>query len=309
MKKTILILVSMLGVLSAQAIDDNTVEVKYEGTTATVTIAENIADVVTVSSATSSHVILTSATESVEIIYNLSGSSDDGSFCLNGIYKCEIDLNGLTLTNPAGPAMNIQNGKRTAISAKKSTTNTLTDGSNKDYNGCIHCTGHLEFKGKGVLNVVGNSKHAIYSKEYTEVKNLTLNITGAKKDGIHCKEYFLIGGGTLTISNTGDDGIQCELAGETPTGEITPDHEDEDTGNVYLVDGTLTIKDNIAGQAIKADGEIFYRGGTQDFGSAGISSVATPAPSADAVFYDLNGRRVLNPTRGIYICNGKQVVK
>ena len=112
MKKTILILVSMLGVLSAQAIDDNTVEVKYEGTTATVTIAENIADVVTVSSATSSHVILTSATESVEIIYNLSGSSDDGSFCLNGIYKCEIDLNGLTLTNPAGPAMNIQNGKR-----------------------------------------------------------------------------------------------------------------------------------------------------------------------------------------------------
>lgn len=186
MKKLLLSIITITCALTAQAVEDNTVEVVYNGTTATVTVASNIADVVTVSSGTSSHVVISSSTESVELFYALSGTSDDGSFNLTGSYKCEIDLNGLTLTNPSGPAFYIKNGKRIAISAKKNTTNTLADGKNKDYNGCIHCTGHLEFKGKGELNVAGNSKHAIYSKEYTSLKNLTLNITGAKKDGIHC---------------------------------------------------------------------------------------------------------------------------
>ena len=245
MKKLLLLFIIVACATAAHAIDNDNVEIVFNGTTATVTVADNIANDITVSSGTSSHVVIKSDTESVEIFYSLKGTSDDGSFTLNGSYKCEIDLNGLTLTNPSGPALNIQNGKRVAISAKKSTTNTLTDGSNKDFNGCIHCTGHLEFKGKGELNVVGNSKHAIYSKEYTSLKNLTLNITGAKKDGIHCGEYFLMeaeSDAKVTISNTGDDGIQCELVGETSTGKIDG-HEDEDTGNVYLDGGTLTIKD------------------------------------------------------------------
>lgn len=298
----------MMCVVSVSAKDDPlTVKVVYSGTTATVTIPDDIASYVTVSSGTSSHVVITSTTEAEEFIYELSGSSDDGEFCLNGTYKCEIDLNGLTLTNPTGPAMNIQNGKRIAVSAKKDFTNTLTDGSNKDYNGCIHCTGHLEFKGKGVLNIVGNSKHAIFSEEYVEIKNLTLNITGAKKDGIHCKEYFLMESGNVTISTPGDDGIQCELAGETPTGEIA-DHEDEDTGNFYQLDGNLIIT-GYGGEPVKADGSIEYRGGTHEFDTAtGIAAASTSTPNSEAVVYDLSGRRVANPSRGIYILNGKKVV-
>ena len=309
MKKLFLLLLLMMAVVSIQAA--NTVTVVYSGSEATITIDDDIASLITVNSGTSSHVEITSTaeTEEIEIIYSLSGSSDDGEFRLNGEYKCEIDLNGLTLTNPAGPALNIQNGKRIDVSAKKNTTNTLTDGKNSDFNGCIHCTGHLEFKGKGELSVVGKSKHAIYSKEYVEIKNLTLNITSAVKDGIHCKEYFLMESGNVTISNTGDDGIQCELAGETSTGEIVG-HEDEDTGNVYQLDGTLTIE-NYSGKAIKADGEIFYRGGTQNFDTSattGISVVMTSEPDGDAAVYDLSGRRVTEPSHGIYIQNGKKVV-
>lgn len=301
-----------MGAASMYAIDDNTVEVVYDGTTATVTIADNIAGSVTVSSETSSHVVITSTADSEEIVYNLSGSSDDGEFYLNGNYKCEIDLNGLTLTNPAGPVLNIQNGKRIAISAKKNTTNTLTDGKNKNYKGCIHCTGHLEFKGKGELNIVGNSSHAIYSNEYVAIKNLTLNITGAAKDGIHCQEYLLMESGTISISNVGDDGIQCDLAGDTSTGELT-DHEDEDSGNVYQLDGTLTIE-NYEGKAIKADGTIYYRGGTQNFDTTdtecttAITPVRTSSPSSNVAVYDLSGRRVSQPSHGVYIQNGIKVV-
>lgn len=307
MKKFLLLFLTVTCTLAVQAVEDNTVEVVYNGTTATVTVADNIASVVTVSSGTSSHVVITSDTESEELTYSLQGTSDDGSFSLTGNYKCEIDLNGLTLTNPSGPALNIKNGKRIAISAKKGTTNTLADGKNKDYNGCIHCTGHLEFKGKGQLDIAGNSKHAIYSKEYTSLKNLTLNITGAKKDGIHCDEYFLMESGTVTIENTEDDGIQCDMTGETSTGELT-DHEDEDTGNVYLLDGTLTIK-NYGGKSIKAGGEIIVKGGTQNFDIPTDISTVKPANIGNAAIYDLNGRRVNTPTRGLYIQNGKKFTK
>jgi hypothetical protein len=63
-----------------------------------------------------------------EIFYSLSGTSSDGEFYLEGSYKCTVELSGVTLTNPSGPAVNIQNGKRIAVSAKKNKVNTLSDG-------------------------------------------------------------------------------------------------------------------------------------------------------------------------------------
>ena len=40
----------------------------------------------------------------------------------------------------------------------------------------------------------------------------------------------------------------------------------------------------------------------------GISTVETTAPNSDALF-DLQGRRVAQPTKGLYIVNGKKVIK
>ena len=62
--------------------------------------------------------------------------------------------------------------------------------------------------------------------------------------------------GTVTISGVGDDGIQCDLSGDTSTGE-TADHDDEDSGNVYLEGGTLNITVTAAAaKGIKADGDM-----------------------------------------------------
>ena len=328
MKKNISILVMMLlcCVMQSHAVADNVVQVVYDGTTATVTIASNISSYVTVSSGTSSHVVIeqnsnfagvdaTSDNEDGEIYYVLSGSSTDGSFTLIGSYKCEIDLKGLTLTNPSGPVLIILNGKRIAISSQKSTTNTLTDGSNEDYKGCIHVKGHTKLKGKGTLNVIGNSAHAIWSNEYVEVKNVTLNITAAQKDGIHCKEYFLMESGTVNICGAGDDGIHVELDGTTSTGTTT-DHEDEDSGNFYMEDGTLTIN-GYSGKAVKTDGSISYSGGTQNFDTTDVTENATSTgvetlrvmPTNEITeYYDLMGRSIdPSQAKGIIIVknNGK----
>lgn len=318
MKKKILSLMMLAAAMAVHAIDNNTVEIVFSGTTATVTIADNISSYVTCSSGTSSHVVLVQAStfagvdattdnEDGEIIYSLSGTSTDGEFYLEGSYKCTVELNGLTLTNPSGPAINIQNGKRVALSAQKGTTSTLTDGANENYNGCYHCKGHTKLKGKGTLNVVGNSKHAIYSKEYIEVKNLTLNITGAVKDAIHCKQYFLMESGTVNITAAGDDAIQVELK-ETNTGE-TVDHEDEDTGNFYMEGGTLTIS-GYTGKAVKADGTISFIGGTQNFdttdieqnaASTGIAQTLSNATTSVTEYYDMQGRKSDGTKPGLYI--------
>ena len=290
------------------AIEDNTVEVIFNGTSATVNIANNISSYVTNQSGSSSHVKLVQSesfsginasedNEDGEIIYVLSGSTSNGEFYLEGAFKCTVELSGVSITNPSGPAINVQNGKRVSVSIKKSTTNTLTDGANEDYNGAFHSKGHTKFKGKGTLNVVGNSKHGIYSKEYLEIKNCNINITKAVKDGIHCKEYFFMESGNVSISGAGDDGIQVELSGNASTG-VMPQHEEEDSGNFYMANGTLTIS-NYEGKAIVADGTITYSGGTQNFDTsdtkilAGIEDIQASKPSRiqDGI-YDLQGRKL-----------------
>lgn len=242
-------------------VTDNAVSICYDGTAATVSVAGNVAQYVEaiVSGAHVSIVqSLAASSEEVEepeeITYILSGQTTDGEFSLTGSYKCTLSLAGLSLTNPSGAAINIANGKRIKISAKKNTENTLTDGTGGSQTGCIYSKGQIHLQGNGTLNVVGKTKHAIKSGDYIAIKNLTLNITGAVADGISCNEYFLMESGSVSISGVGDDGIQCDLDGTTSTGETT-DHEDEDSGNIYIEGGTLKVAATAtASKGIKATG-------------------------------------------------------
>ena len=243
MKKLLLSIATLMATLSAQAIEDNVVAITYNGSTATIEIASNVASYVNCTSGTSSHVKLIQSSTTTknpgEIIYQLSGSSSDGEFYMEGEFKATVQLSGLTLTNPDSTAINIKDGKRIKVSLANGTENTIEDGTrNADSKGCFRSKGHTEFVGKGTLNVKSNFNHAIYSKEYIELKNCTINVKGAKKDAIHCQQYFRMASGVVNISQADDDGVQVELKGETPTAG-TGD-EDEDTGNFYMAGGTLT---------------------------------------------------------------------
>ena len=241
-------------------VEDNTVNVTYNGTTAKVTVAGNIAQYVT-PSVSGAHVTLTQSdniSDDVygEITYTLSGASSDGEFTLNGSYKATIELDGLQLTNPSGAPLNIQNGKRIDLSVKKGTENTLTDCSDGSQKGCIVCKGHLELKGKGTLNVYGNTAHAIYAKEYVEIKNCIINILSALKDGINCNQYFLMESGTLNISGTADDGLQVSYKDDT-------DREADDTGSITVTGGDINISvTGAATKGMKAEGNINISDGT-----------------------------------------------
>lgn len=240
-------------------VENNHVMVEYESSSAKVYVAGNVAKYVS-PTINGAHVTIaqsnTSAVNDDEITYQLSGATSNGSLSLSGSYKCTVSLAGVTMTNPSGAAINITNSKRIQISAKKGTVNTLADGANGSQKACIYSKGQIQLQGGGTLNVSGNTKHAIKSASYVSIKNLTLNITSAVGDGISCEEYMLMKSGVVTISGVGDDGIQCDLGGTTSTGE-TADHDDEDSGNVYIEGGTLTITTTaVASKGIKADGDI-----------------------------------------------------
>ena len=91
MKKLVLSLAAMLSCLAANADTNPTVTIKYDGTSATITIPSEASSYVTCTSGSSSHVKIeqssTADNNPGEIIYKLSGSSDDGEFYLTGEYK------------------------------------------------------------------------------------------------------------------------------------------------------------------------------------------------------------------------------
>ena len=243
-------------------VDNNTVKVTYSGETAHVVIAGNIAPYVE-ATVNGAHVALIQdyEYEGDEITYELSGSSANGSFWMDGKLKASFLLNGLTLHNPDSAAINIRDGKRISLELAEGTANSISDGEGGDWKACLMVKGHTELKGGGSLTIEGNTCHAFWGKEYIEVKKTfgTLNITKAIGDGINVNQYFEMKGGTISISGVGDDGIQLSYDTDDD-GNIVD--EDENTGEASLKGGTLTINTTGAGsKGIKTEGRFLMTGG------------------------------------------------
>lgn len=248
-------------------VTNSTVTITYNGTEAHVVVAGNVAQYVT-PTISGAHVTLVQDslvddTTCGEITYSLSGNSTDGAFTLEGSYKATLELCGLTLTNPSGAAIDIQDGKRINLSIKKGTENTLSDSTTGTQKGCINCKGHLELKGKGTLNVSGNLGHAIYAKEYVTVKNCTINVLKAAKDGINCNQYFAQESGSITMTDVADEGLQVSYKDDI-------DREADDTGQITFNGGSFASTTTAKG--IKALGDITINDGTINVKATGSTA-------------------------------------
>lgn len=284
--------------------DPNIVEVVYSGDAARVYVSNNIYPYIK-STVSGAHVTIDQSEDVSdktcgEITYILRGSSSNGSFTQNGSFKSTIELQGLDLTNPAGIAIDIENGKRIELSAKNGTVNTITDGKDGKQKAAIYCKGHLELKGKGTLNVKGQTGHAIAAKEYIEMKNLTVNVLGAPKDAFNCTQYFLIESGTLTVTGVEGDGIQVDY-------KDSKNREEEDTGSATVKGGTINMTlAGIAAKGFKTEGDFTISGGEVTITNTGagewdsekLKTKAAACIGADGKAVIKDGKLVLTATGG-----------
>lgn len=234
-----------------------TVGVEYDGATAQVEISGDLAPYLTVNVEGANVSIYADEQLQEEVTYLLSGTSNAGSFTLEGDYKATLVISGLHLTSNTVslPPMNILNGKRIKILV--SGANSFADCAGGTHKGAFFINGHPEIEGCGYINITGNSKHAFVSDEYTQFKHSftgTINVLGAVGDAFHIDQYLLMQGGTFQMNNIGGDGFDISL---------TNDATDEHNGEVFIEGGNIQL--NVATpdtKGIKSDGNMTISGGT-----------------------------------------------
>ncbi|MCR4564753.1 MAG: carbohydrate-binding domain-containing protein [Bacteroidales bacterium] len=191
----------------------------------------------------------TGTTEKVK--YELSGSCSDGSLKIYSNNKQALYLNGLSLTNPDGAAINNQGKKRCFVVV--SGANTLADGSSaayaqtgeEDMKAVFFSEGQLIFSGNGSLSIIANNqqgKAALTSDDYIRLVEdapaLTVTAGSQAGHGIRGKDYIYIGGGTVKASvaaamkkGFSSDSLVVITGGATTidvTGGSAYDSEDQD---------------------------------------------------------------------------------
>ncbi len=252
--------------VDSQTLADDNVLVKYNGGSADVFVAGNIANHITAQVTGARVAVMQDADVASEYTYTLQGNSTSGCFYHAGKYKMTLVLNGVNLTNPDSAAINIQNSKRIAVQLADGTSNTLADGAANTKKAAFLVKGHAEFSKGGSLTITGNKKHALACNEYMEVKKTlgTITITSAVADAINVVQYFQMNGGNVNIISCGDDGIQVD-AEDTSDGTLD--------GHVLIQGGTLTINASAdATKCIKAEGNVDITGGTLTLKHTGIAS-------------------------------------
>jgi len=262
----------------------NVVNITFNGNTATysgdvdgVAVSVSGADVTVTSSAK-------------KVMYNVSGSTTDGFLKIYGDYKFALKLNGVSITNPDGAAVNIQCGKRAYIVLADGTYNTLTDGTayndatdDEDMKATLFSEGKMLFSGSGKLRVYGNCKAGIRSDDYVMFRpgnNVYVKTTAG--NGIKGNDGIYIRGGVINVETTAaaakalsSDGIVQIDGGRTTAitsggGALDDDGTDVSgsagvkADSIFVMNaGSLFCKSTgNGGKGISTDQELTINGGT-----------------------------------------------
>ena len=254
-----------------------------------VTFTPDIIDQVSYTIVGGTHLTISSSRS--KMAYRVQGSCSNGSLKIYSEKKFQLALNGLTLTNPNGPAINNQSGKTVYVTLPAGKKNILCDGEvyadapysegePEDQKGTFFSEGQLIFSGTGTLNVTSRGGHGICSDDYIRVRSGNINILSAAKDGINTNEQFRVGrmadsAPKITI-NADADGIDCGKGNILiEAGEITVNTVDDGIVASYeeMTDVTIDpsivirggfIKVNTTGEkgmAIKANANYTQTGG------------------------------------------------
>ena len=239
-------------------------------------------------SVSGNHVSVDNTGTTEKVRYELSGSATDGSFKVYSNNKQAFVLNGLSLTNPNGAAINNQGKKRCFVVV--SGTNTLADGSSytatpsdEDEKAAFFSEGQLIFSGDGSLTVSAKGKSGIVSDDYIHlVASPTLNVTSTAGHAVRGKDAVIVSDGVLEATasaamkkGVASDSLVLFNGGATTikvSGGTAYDDEDAEykssagvkADQLFIMNaGTLSVTNSgIGGKGISGDGPAYFQGGT-----------------------------------------------
>lgn len=180
--------------------------------------------------------------------YILTGKSNNSSITINTSDEVVLVLDNIELTNELGPAILVENAKKTIITLKENTENKLSNGNNenKDYDAVIYSKDDLTINGEGTLEITSNFENGIKCTD--DLKIMSGNITvNSKTNGIIGKDSVTIKSGNIIITS-GEDGIKSN------------NDEDESKGNIIIEDANITISSQEDG--IQAEQNLTINNGT-----------------------------------------------
>ena len=274
---------------SADSSDDNIANTSFDRT---ITIVFSTSGNATVTGdngyvSVSGNDVTANNTGSEKIMYVLQGATDDGFFKLYSSKKQAIKLDGVSITNKGGAAINNQSGKRTFVVVEGN--NTLKDASSysdeissEDMKAAFFSEGQLVFSGSGTLNVTATGKAGITSDDYLRfMSGPTIKVNSSAGNVLRGKDAIIVSGGTIEASASAamkkgfsSDSLVLFEGGNTTikvTGGTAYDDEDKEyTGSAgikadkmfVMNDGTLTISNSgQGGKGIRCNGNAYFNGG------------------------------------------------
>lgn len=196
--------------------------------------------------------------------YVVSGEHESITVSAPDTAKVRIILKNATVSNTSGPAIYIEKADKVFITAYKDTTNTLSDGTSytgdfKDTNidGTIFSKTDLTLNGEGTLNITGNCKCGVVSKDDLIIcgLNLTVKSTGCALEGKDCVK---IKDAAITVS-AGSDGIRSTNTEKSNKGFVYIE-----TGNIDITSGNDGIQAATVLKAANGSIKITAGGGAAD---------------------------------------------
>ena len=173
--------------------------------------------------------------------YEISGTLSNGQILIaTDKKKVKLHLNGASITNKAGSAINCQNAKKLTINSLPGSVNYLEDGGVHDEDkGTVFSEDTVQIKGEGELNIKANYAHGIQSDDDIVINGGTLNIEAAKSC-LHSNDGIEINAG-VNYCLGGTNGIKTDgYINITGGSSIFIGGVREEKGAIYC-DGSLSV--------------------------------------------------------------------
>ncbi|MCL2036039.1 MAG: carbohydrate-binding domain-containing protein [Oscillospiraceae bacterium] len=216
----------------------------------------------------------------------INARTPQNAFGERGEERVRLILNNVNITSTTGPAIHIYRSETTEIVIQDGTTNTLTDAANyvelyshepieertTEPRGVIYSRRNIEISGRGTLNINGNFRDGIHTRDELEIfgGKITVNAVPAPSspnqgegNALHGRDGVRIDNGDIKIT-AGNNGIRSNnilniCGNEDPNHTHVDACRDWSSGSVTINGGKFDI--TAVGDGIRAQNKQIINGG------------------------------------------------